>query len=370
MLSNETGATLAPSSATTSDEIGASALITPGTPTLVAPEAKVFKWFKVPKEPKLVTRKDSVRKIRDANGNVIREVKRKGHTQVCNIEIKRCTKALETREKDIAFAETKLAQATTPLAIEKAKERLEVSKLRRDNTLKRLDMFLKFAEEHNLKRNHPQAQGKADEIKHIIKVRDDIALTAAIKAKGSRSHDAFEKIRNDYKWLVSKFARPGKTPLEIEDAVARGVEGLWDTAMRYDATSSMASFSTVAYNWVYRNTRARTRADAKPGQVMIDGELKYSVSIDGYSGNDDEEQTEFSLVSTDSSTAGDSLKFDVEEALSSLDAHHQEILKMRNFDNLSYDEISNRVNMPVSLVKSLTSEAHKLLQQKLKSYAP
>jgi len=43
---------------------------------------------------------------------------------------------------------------------------------------------------------------------------------------------------------------------------------------------------------------------------------------------------------------------------------------MRNFDNLSYDEISQRVNMPVSLVKSLTSEAHKLLQQKLKSYAP
>lgn len=364
-LNEFSGALLAPDSVVIS-EVVTSSLILPQS-DLVVPQTKTFKWFKTPREPKLVTRRDSIRKIKDANGVVIKEVKRKGHTQVCNIEIKRCTKALETREKDIALAEKKLAEATSPLAIEKAKERLEVAIIRKDNTAKRLDMFLKFAEEHNLKRNHPQAQSKAAEIKHIIKSRDDIILTAAVKAGGSRSHRAFEKLCSEYKWLVNKFARPGKTPLELDDAVARGIEGLWDTAMRYDATRSSASYSTVAFNWVYRNTRARTRADAKPGQIMIDGELKHSVSIDGYSGEDDEQQ-EFSLASTESTVLEDSFNYDVADALASLDEHHQEILKLRHVYDLSYEDISKRVNMPVKLVKTLTGDAHRLLQQKLKSY--
>ena len=369
MTSNElVGAELAPSAVVTSEDKSHSALILPEKPELIIPQDKIFKWFKTPKEPRLITRKDAVRKIRDDNGNVIKEIKRKGHTQVCNIEIKRCTKAVETRERAIALAERKLAEAKSPLAIEKAKERLEIAIIHRDNTLKRLDMFLKYAEEHNLKRNHPQAKSKADEIKHIIKVRDEIALTAAVKAGGSHSHSAFETLRDNYKWLVNKFARPGKTTLELEDAFARGVEGLWDAAMRFDATRSSASYSTVAFNWVYRNTRARTRADVKPGQIMIDGELKYSVSIDGQYNNDDNEQSEFALASTESSTMSDSLKFDVAEALATLDAQHQEILHMRHFSNMSYDQIAKRVSMPVNLIKQLTTEAHRMLQDKLKAY--
>jgi RNA polymerase sigma factor (sigma-70 family) len=351
-------------------EVTTTSLILPSPqPALIIPEGKVFKWFKAPREPKLITRKDTVRKIRDASGNVIKEIKRKGHTQVCNIEIKRCTKAIETREKAIALAEKKLAIATTPLTIEKAKERLEVAILRRDNTLKRLDMFLDYAGEHNLKRNHPQARSKAAEIKHIIKVRDDIALTAAVKAGGSRSNDAFIKIQNEYKWLVTRFARPGKTTLELDDAFARGVQGLWDAAMRFDATRSGASYSTVAFNWVYRNTRARTRADLKPGQLMINKELKYSISIDGQQNEDCSEQPEFSFASTESSTTGDSLKLDVTEALLLLESAHQEILHMRHFSGMSYEQIAKRVKMPIGLVKQLTGEAHELLQEKLRSYS-
>lgn len=392
---------MAPSGAVTSDDKQTSGLFLPDQPKLIVPEKK-FTYFKTPREPRVTVRGDTYefeyekdengnhkldakgRRIfkRDAHGKKIhvldedgnKKVKRKraGYVQANNLEIKRCVRAVETREKAIALAEKKLSEAKTPLAIEKAKERLEVATMRRDYTLKRLDLLLNHANEHNVvtlaKRSDTVYTDAAKNIKHLIDVREDIVLTAAIKAGGSASHTAFDKLRNEYKWLVNKFARPGKTPLEPEDAFSGGVRGLWDAAMRYDATRSSATYSTVAYNWVRRNTRARTRADAKPGQIMIDGKLKHSISIDAQRSDNDEEPSEFSLVSSESSTLTDSMKLDVAEALASLDGMHQEILKMRHFSNLSYDEIARTVSMPVNLVKQLTTEAHRKLQEKLKAY--
>lgn len=364
------------------------------SPIVVAtidPFTKQYKWFKPPKEPKLTERKPGKRKIKLKDGT-IKEIERKGHKQVFNLEIKRCVKAIETREARIAAAEKALADAKTPLTKEKAQERLEVSILRRDYTIKRLDMLLDFAKDHNLKTIDKRRPEKAkniqmskivldaaSDIRHIVKVKNDIILTAAIKAQGSRSHVAFEKIVKDYTWVVTKFSRPGKTPLESDDAVSRGIQGLWDAAMRFDATYSKDSptntgerrhaiFTTVAHNWVMRNTRARTRADAKPGQIKIDGKLRNIVSIDDHSGGDDDEGMEFAGASVESSVDADSVKFDVAEALSSLDKHHQEILKLRHFNNMSYEDIARTVRMPVNLVKQLTSEAHKLLQSKLGGY--
>lgn len=368
-------------------------IVVPETPSEVViattdAQTRKFKWFKMPKEPKgLITRKDSIRKVTLKDGSVVHRV-RKGHIQANILEIERCANAVKSREAAIAKAEDALTRASTPLEIEKAKERLEVCKIRRDHTVKRLEMLIAYAKEHNVatieKRMQKDEDGKIiipenasvkalkviesrDRIKHLDKVKGDILLTAQIKAGGSRKNSAFEKLRDQYSWIVSKFTRTGATPLETDDAVSKGIQGLWDAAVRFDATRSRAVFSTVAYNWVRRNTRVRTKADVKPGQFMVNGETKYHISIDGQV-NDDDENTEFSFASSQPTEDSDSLKSDVAEAMASLAAHHQEILRLRHFENMSYADIATTLSLPVNMVRQLTSEAHGMLQKKLLAY--
>lgn len=370
-----------------------SSIITPGRSSdvviaAVDAQTKKFKWFKAPKAPKgLITRKDSVRKLKQKDGS-IKIVVRKGHTQANILEIERCANALKSREAAITKAEAAISKALTPSTKEKAKERVEVCKLRRDYTLKRLEILLAYAKEHNVatieKRMDKDDKGKLiipadasesvkkviesrDRINHLDKVKSDIILTAQIQAGGSRRDRAFEEIRDQYKWIVTKFTRPGATPLETDDAVSKGIQGLWDAAMRFDATRSRAAFSTVAYNWVRRNTRIRTKADVGPGKVLVSGQTKYLISIDGQV-NDDDENAEFNLASTASTDDVTSMKKDVAEAMMSLDMHHQEILRLRHTEDMSYDEISETLSLPINMVRQLTGEAHKLLQKKLMAY--
>jgi RNA polymerase sigma factor (sigma-70 family) len=371
----------------------------PVAPELLNRRFSHFPDFKA-KAPVLAIRKGGVRKIKSKDGTVkvVDRFKGLGHIQVCNVEVQRCAKAVKSREADIATAEAALAAATktcddpvkcgvnpAKLCREKAKERVEIAKIRRDLTVAKFDYMLQYAKAHNLKTLEKRSPEKAknpekakiviaaaESIKHLDKVKEDYLLAAAVQANGSRSHSAFQKLCESYKWVVTRHARPGATPLETDDAITRGIEGLWDAAKRYNPlrtgkTGKGAIFTTVAYNWVRRNTRARKNADVKPGQYKVSGETKFLISIDGQV-NDDDEKQEFSLAAVGSSEMSDSMKYDVAEALSSLDETQQTVLKLHHFDNMSIKQIAGVVNMPVNSVKVLVSQAHVLLQERLAGY--
>lgn len=330
------------------------------------------------------------RYVLDANGNKIVKRKRSGN-QVCAIEIQRCAKAVTTREAAIATAEKKLMTAKDAVAIEKAKERLLLAIIKRDYTVERLDTMLAFAKQHNITTLKPHSDTSEDEKKkekpskgklilasahekiiHLDKVKDDLLLTAKVQAQGTAKDAAFIALHTKYKWLVSSWSKPGKTPLETDDAVSKGVQGIWDAAMRFDVNRSgengkFAVFSTVAYRWVHRNTRARTKADVKPGQFKVGSETKYLVSIDGQV-NSDNEATEFTLASTESTEISDAMKMDVAAAMAALDEAQRMILEYRHFHQLPTDEIARIMRMPEQKVRILSSEANRILQDRLSAY--
>lgn len=200
---------------------------------------------------------------------VPRLMRARGHGQAPPNEIKRTLKALHTREMQITRAEERLRQA--PAGSGKAvaaKKRVQDAVAARDYTRRRIEAMLSYATTHTFSNKAPQAQAGKPFIEHVVKTKDDIFLCAEVAAKHTGSNAAFEKLVAKYQWLIDKFTRPGTTNLEPDDACSGGLRGIWDAALRFDplrqgSTGTYAAFATVAYSWVLRNTRSRTRSDAR-----------------------------------------------------------------------------------------------------------
>jgi RNA polymerase sigma-70 factor (ECF subfamily) len=61
-------------------------------------------------------------------------------------------------------------------------------------------------------------------------------------------------------------------------------------------------------------------------------------------------------------------KLDVQAALQQLSAEHREVLVLREFESLSYDEIADVLNVPRGTVESRLHRARNELREKLKAY--
>ena len=187
----------------------------------------------------------------------------RGYRQANLNDIKRCVKSLTWREKRIASAEVKLAKANPEsLTHQRAKIALEERFSERNFTRQRFELLLDYALSHTKTNKNPCAQAAVPALDHIAKCKEDIFLCSVVQGKNSGSNDALTQLISKYEWIINKWTRPDKTPLDKDDATAQGQLGIWDAALRFDATRSLAAFPTVAWNWVYRNTRSRTLTDA------------------------------------------------------------------------------------------------------------
>ena len=333
---------------------------------LINNELKSFYWFMPPSgEPKIPLRKESIRKIKLKDGS-IKELKRESYNQVCTNELKRCVDALTTREKRITNAEKALKQANTPLKLAKAQEQLEVAKLWRDFTLKRLNLMLEFAKQNNIKSitgkqiYNPEAESNkilfkaVKSIKHLEKAKEDILLISKIKAKGSESNNAFIKLTTKYDWIIKSGSDTRLLQIETDDAKSLSLKGMWEAALRYNPTEFNSAFGTIAHDWVRRNVQLRTKANAKPGQTLIKQQVTSLVSSDDLLDLPDE---------TSVTTA--SLRQNVYDTLLKLPEHYRKILCYKYYDNMTIQQIADTMSLPFYLTNKLLTEAYILLRKGL-----
>jgi RNA polymerase sigma-70 factor, ECF subfamily len=73
-------------------------------------------------------------------------------------------------------------------------------------------------------------------------------------------------------------------------------------------------------------------------------------------------------VATESSVAASERRMDIRGALARLSAEHREVLVLREFEQLSYEEIADVLDVPRGTVESRLFRARQELKEKLKAY--
>lgn len=115
-------------------------------------------------------------------------------------------------------------------------------------------------------REDPASKAARKRISYFAKVLDTTALCAKIRARTSDASDAYEVLERENIALITKFSSEKQTSLETEDAAQGAKMGIVDAALRFDPTRpECAQFVTVAYNWAYRNSRARRDGEKRAG---------------------------------------------------------------------------------------------------------
>lgn len=95
-------------------------------------------------------------------------------------------------------------------------------------------------------------------ISYFKRVLDDVIDCAKVRHGTSDRHEAYARLEAKNRNLLVKFGNEKQTSVEGADAEQGARMGIIDAARRFDPTlPNMASFNTVAYNWSYRNSRAR-----------------------------------------------------------------------------------------------------------------
>lgn len=190
----------------------------------------------------------------------------RGYLQVNAGDIRRAFRALRTRESRIGAAERRLAEAAKPTAKEKLKAALEKRIRERDYTRAKIENMLEFVKTHNLTNTAAQAVEHHAHLRHLIAVKDEAFLAAQVAGRNSKSDEALNKLVQICNHVIDIHMR--SSPLAQDDAFSRAIQGVWDAAMRFAPERSTARFPTVAYNWIRRNTRARTLADLPEKNVL------------------------------------------------------------------------------------------------------
>lgn len=116
------------------------------------------------------------------------------------------------------------------------------------------------------KKSDPESQAAIKRISYFSKVLETTVLCAKVRARTTEASDAYLALERAHMNIVTKFANEKQTSMEGEDAEQGAKMGIFDAALRFDPTRpEMAQFPTVAYNWAYRNSRARRDGEKRAG---------------------------------------------------------------------------------------------------------
>ena len=171
----------------------------------------------------------------------------------------------------------------------------------------------------------PYARNSAETLRYLQRVLPSFELCAKIVARTNDANDAFESLKSQYVGVLRKFGNEAQTALEGDDAAQGALTGLFEAAVRFDPVKETtyfcpkcehsedmptdeqgepakvpggkacpncglprmstavpnATFQTYAWNWVFRNTRARKKTEERPG-------LMPSIDDPGFIKTDDE----------------------------------------------------------------------------------
>jgi RNA polymerase sigma-70 factor (ECF subfamily) len=119
---------------------------------------------------------------------------------------------------------------------------------------------------------------------------------------------------------------------------------------------NIARFSTwiytVAGNMAKSELRKRKRQQLYPISSLSNGEKEFEAVETRIQADD----------MTDSTVKKDLIK----KAIQTLPEHYQDVIRMREIDNLSYEEIAEQTRLPIGTIRSRINRARIRLQNKLK----
>lgn len=174
----------------------------------------------------------------------------------------------------------------------------------------------------------------------------DKILSDAVKDGGAAADLAMKELVERHIGYVKQEAAKG-TGLSFNDALNRGIEGLWTAAMKYDESRG-ASFLTYARQWVHRNTKNRgSVADTALTQFPTDGWVP------------EDKSDEIKAID---------LKNDMARALSKLDASTRDVVYNRFFVGLTLDELSSKLNISKNTAIKRLKSGCGILKEELKGY--
>lgn len=134
---------------------------------------------------------------------------------------------------------------------------------------------------------------------------------------------------------------------EAEDVLQEALIGAFKGARQFQGRSSVKTWLTrILLTQAARWQRDRRRRRLRQSDGM---EEKFGVEGDAH---------------------GVEAKIDVRAAMRLLTSEHREVLVLREFDGLSYEEISAALGVPIGTVESRLHRARSDLKQKLKAYLP
>jgi DNA-directed RNA polymerase specialized sigma24 family protein len=208
----------------------------------------------------------------------------------------------------------------------------------------------------------------AKKIKHFRNVLEDTILVSKVRAKSSDSNSAYLSLELKYKQLMFKFGNESQTSLEREDAEQGVRQGIIDACQRYDPThSKMASFSTVAYSWAFRNSRARKNSQKRPGVYApsCDGMIRDLES--GRTIVDELSSKQGALASTSVLKSDGSLAMDMRDGISRLPKDQANVMRDMKC-GFTLKQIAARHNFSTKEVSLLRGQAFNTLREFLSVY--
>jgi DNA-directed RNA polymerase specialized sigma24 family protein len=204
-------------------------------------------------------------------------------------------------------------------------------------------------------------------IAYFQKVLDTTILCAKVRARTADSSEAYEVLEKDNMALIAKFSSEKQTSLEGEDAAQGAKMGIFDAALRFDPTRpECAQFVTVAYNWAYRNSRARRDGEKRAGV--------YAQSVDAMVSPDDGSKFVDTVCAGESGfgsfvpqEADRSVVLDIREKVLQL-PEEERVVVMAMMAGHTIATAADHLGLPRAKVKQIRDRAYSGLRDEFEGY--
>ena len=180
-----------------------------------------------------------------------------------------------------------------------------------------------------------------------------VALMLRVKAGDANAFE--ELVRLHRAKVVFTVAKMIHCRMEAEDIAQKVFIQVWKSAHRYEPRAKFETWLfTIARNLVFNEQRRRKR---KP-LVSIDEQIEmfYQTAVDSRS------------ISPDRSTLFAELETKIDEAISELPESQRSVFRLRFSHAMSYEQISNQLDITISSVKGQLFRARSQLRGRLGEY--
>jgi RNA polymerase sigma-70 factor (ECF subfamily) len=185
----------------------------------------------------------------------------------------------------------------------------------------------------------------------------DIALMALVKEGDTDALEAL--IETHQQRIIGTVAKMLGDESDAEDVAQQVFIRVWKSAARYEPTAKFTTWLyTITRNLVFNELRRRKRHTA--------------TSLDRPLGPDDDspmlQAADTSVKAPDTALIDDEMQAAIQRAIDELPETQRMAIILRRYDDVSYEEIGEILDLSVPAVKSVIFRARTELREKLRQY--